>query len=341
MKTLPSFPAPGRRLLGALLALTGWIATALPAAAEPLTLRINDAEARPGGRVAIVVRTYAPRGLGQGQLCFRAFSQLEAEGGAGPFVAMEDFIVWSSNGDAIFDGQFDPVDQSAILDFTSVTGGINLEDGPMAALILRLRDDIAEGSQFEVHLDGAESFLFDADGIAVPLEIRPGDLEVVHQNADFNLAAEGDEVPPGGLGELGISTQELFPIAGGQVAFEYDPQILQGTPTVTVDGRHGHATFTIDSTQSGRILVSFSSPDQSLNSIPGQFIRLSARLRHDLPVGTMSVVSLDPSLTFLDGPGGPYPLILEDDVIEVVPVEVLFGNGFESGTLDGWSSHAP
>jgi hypothetical protein len=35
-----------------------------------LTLRVNDATVRPGGIAAAVIRTYASRGIGSGQLCF-------------------------------------------------------------------------------------------------------------------------------------------------------------------------------------------------------------------------------------------------------------------------------
>src|SRR5829696_5211925 len=49
-------------------------ALALPrdaSAADKLALRTNDAEGVPGGVVAVVVRTYASRAIGQGQILFR------------------------------------------------------------------------------------------------------------------------------------------------------------------------------------------------------------------------------------------------------------------------------
>ena len=40
--------------------------------ADKLTLRINDAEGARGEVVAVVLRTYSSRPLGQGQICFTA-----------------------------------------------------------------------------------------------------------------------------------------------------------------------------------------------------------------------------------------------------------------------------
>lgn len=49
-------------------------------AADKLTLRVDDAKAAPGEQVAVEVRTYAPRGVGQGQICLRASSNLDGTG---------------------------------------------------------------------------------------------------------------------------------------------------------------------------------------------------------------------------------------------------------------------
>lgn len=316
------------------------------AGAEPLTLRLNDTDARPGGLVALVIRTYEPRSIGQGQLCFRALSQNFAGTGTdgaqdGPFEALVDFIVWSTQGDAVASASFDDTTQTALLDFSSLSGGINAQDGPMAALIFRLRSDLTPNTSFEVGLDGVDSFLVDAAGLAVPLEIRSGELTVLSALAPHALSADGDAVPAGGLAQLGISTDEIFPLGQGQVAFEYDPSMAQTLPTVTVDNRHGNATVTIDLSQSGRIMVSFTSPDQSLNGIPGQLIRIDLRLRNDLPQGTTSPVRLDAANTWLQGPTGMYTLALEDDLIEVVGAGILFADGFEAGDVTGWSNATP
>ena len=76
---------------------------------DELRLRVNDATGVPGGLVAIVVRTYAPRGIRQGQMCFRALWN-ETEGyGDTPFVGLESAIVFSQRSDAESDGVFEEV----------------------------------------------------------------------------------------------------------------------------------------------------------------------------------------------------------------------------------------
>lgn len=76
---------PGRRrtlalTVGVLTAVTG-LALASPAlAGSDLTLRVNDVKAAPGSLVAVEVRTYAPRGVGQGQICLRAATRLDSSG---------------------------------------------------------------------------------------------------------------------------------------------------------------------------------------------------------------------------------------------------------------------
>ena len=81
--------------------------------------------------------------------------------------------------------------------------------------------------------------------------------------------------------------------------------------------------------------------DGSLNRVPGLFVRIDLPLRPDIPPGTLSPLRLNQDATWLEGPAGSYTLSLEDDVLEVVAPIVLFGDGFESGNLDGWSQSAP
>lgn len=81
---LVSHPSPSRARLA--LALTLVLAVALltspptALAGDDLTLRINDAEGAPGTVVAVEVRTYAPRGVGQGQICMSSTTTLDSSG---------------------------------------------------------------------------------------------------------------------------------------------------------------------------------------------------------------------------------------------------------------------
>jgi len=64
----------------ALLILPWMVATSPATAGSDLTLRVNDVKAAPGELIAVEVRTYAPRGVGQGQICLRAASRLNSSG---------------------------------------------------------------------------------------------------------------------------------------------------------------------------------------------------------------------------------------------------------------------
>jgi len=63
------------------LTLLTVLALAAPAwGGDDLTLRVNDVKGEAGGLVAVEVRTYAPRGVGQGQICLFAASRLSNSG---------------------------------------------------------------------------------------------------------------------------------------------------------------------------------------------------------------------------------------------------------------------
>ena len=92
---------------------------ALLAGDDALTLRINDTTAEPGGRVAVVLRTYASRGVGQGQIIVRVRPKRRGVAPSGPFVALEQAVVFSAEGDASPVDVFDSGGQTALVEFDS------------------------------------------------------------------------------------------------------------------------------------------------------------------------------------------------------------------------------
>lgn len=314
---------------------------------EPMTLRINDVEARPGGVAAVVVRTYAPRGIEQGQLCFDSEEVAEAlgggfGGGGSPFVALEDVVVFSSADDVDASASFDPLTQNTVVAFSSLSGTINDTDGPLAVFFFRLADDLSPGSQFALHFDAADTFLFDPEGEPVPLQIRGGELEVLAPGDAFSLSAEGDEAEVGGWAQLGVSTSEQLLLASGRVTFLFDPTVAIAPPVVTFDPRHGEASFTTNLDVPGRVVIDFESAEGTLNTVPGQWAIISLLIDPDLPPGASSVVRLDPASTSLqDADGTPILLELAQDVLELVAPEVLFADGFETGDFSFWSRAQP
>ena len=340
--------SPSRSPLSILVLLAALAAASAPVFGAALTLRVNDTMGRPDGLVAVVIRTYAPRTIGQGQICLRAFGNAgvrtdPSKGAGGPLLTdLESFVVFSEAGDVISQGAFDDATQTALIAFESLSASINQSDGPLAVLFLRLAATAPPGSAVEIFIDPGDTFLLDPDGEPVAIEPRAGELEVLAAGAPSRLAADGDEAPPGGVARLSVSTSEVFPIATGWAAMRYHPLIANGPPTVTMDPRYGEATFAVDDDHPGLVVVAFSSPDASLNSIPGDLITIDLPLSTQLSPGTLSPIHLDPDLTFLTAPGGAeIPLVLESDVIELIPGTVIFLDGFETGGLTRWTATLP
>lgn len=314
------------------------------ASAVELTLRLNDAEARPGDTVALVLRTYAARPIKQGQICLIACLTQSHQGGALPFDALEDAIVFSEHGDALSLTTFesDGQTQTAILEFSSPTGRINWSDGPLAAVFLALSQDTPPGSEIELALDPANTYFIDDAGEPVPLSFRDGELTVLSVDAPLALSAAGDETVPGNVAVLAVETSEAFALASADLAFRYDTAIAVGPPQVSFDHRYGQAALDLDLSTPGLILASLNSPDGSLNGVPGQLLSILLPTSPTVPVGTRSPVTLDPALTSLvDADGRPVSLTLEGDVVVFVEATPMFSDGFESGSLRRWSSHTP
>lgn len=339
--------------LAALTALVTVLVTALvtapaPARAanpEPLTLRVNDGTAVPGGVLAVVLRTYSPRGVGQGQICFFGASNLNVptpslKGAAGgPLTELIEARVFSEEDDAFFSAHFDAATQELMLDFSSVSGSINRSDGPMVAFRFRVGDDVAPGTTFTLSVDPAMTTLVDAQGLPVAIEPRAGEMTIRSPLSSYEIDAEGGDAAGGEWSESGVATAESLPLSGGTVVFLYDPAVVSGTPEVRLAPRHGLATVDSVDLQPGRVAVTFSSPDLSLNTVPGNFLEIRLPIAPGVAVGDTSPVSLEGGTTqLLDADGLSVPLVLGgDDLLFVHRNELaMFHDGFESGDTGGW-----
>jgi hypothetical protein len=318
------------------------LAVALPAAAGALTLRVNDSRGEPGGLVAVVLRTYAPRPIGQGQICFRAHPPLAHAAGTGPLATLEGWAVFSAGGDATGQATFDPLTQDLLLEFSSPSASVNASDGPLAVAYFRLDGALTSGQEFVLDVDLADTVLMGQGGEVVPLAIQPGRLRVRGPGAPLGLDADGDTVAPGQVAALGASTEELAAIGEGQIGLRYDPAVMAGPPAVTIDPRYGAASFTVEEPQAGLLIVSFTSPDGSLGMVPGGFLAALFYTDRHTPVGTHAPVTLDPDLTFLrDAQGADLPLGLGSDELVFAAPEPVFSDGFATGDLSAWSVAVP
>lgn len=275
-------------------------------AAKTLTLRVNDARGGPGDLVAVVVRTYASRPIGQGQLCIGARKR-PPRGAAtallateAPFVKLERAEVFSARGDARFSVTFD--EQEAMLKFNSPTGSINAVDGPLAVLYFRLSSQVADREVYEISVDVSESTLFDGSGQRIGIESKPGELEIREgdgQGEDDELEVEvsSGKVKAGKVARVMIGTGSPVALASGRIALRYDPKLVSGRPWVRVDPRYGRATVLVNTDTPGLLTIVFQSPDKSLNRVPGDLFEVRLPVSRQAPRGR-TALTLDRSLTF-------------------------------------------
>lgn len=280
---------------------------------DSLALRVNDATGVPGGLVAVVVRTYASRAIRRGQVCLRATAS-GASAAPSPLSGLEGALVFSPRGDVTARNSFS--NQRATVSFSSPSGTINSADGPMAVLYFRLGTDLQPGQRYDLVLDPAETSLVDGEGRPLAVDPRPGRLEIKGRAAPFQLAAVGARVRPGRVVGLGLETSEPAAVRRGRIDLRWDARAAAGLPQVRMDPRYGNAVFEVTRLGPGRAVVRFVSPDATLNRVPGRLLEVLLPTSPAAQPGTRTPVTLDPGLTFLEGPDGErLPLELENGVL--------------------------
>jgi len=326
-----SLPRLRTALVLAALALFA-LAPDTASASKSLTLRVNDARGGPGDLVAVVVRTYSSRPIGQGQICVgtrrkgrRGASAASMSSGttavgaataAEPFVRLERAEVFSAAQDARFTVTFDA--QEATLRFSSPTGSINAADGPLAVLYFRLANSVEPGDVFEIFLDTGDSRLYDGSGQPIAIESKPGQLEIRKsddENEPFELGVTGGRVKAGKVARVMIGSGDRIALASGRVALRYDPKVVSGRPWVRLDSRHGRATVLVDTDKPGLVLIDFQSPDRSFNRVPGDLFEVRFAISRQAPRGR-TPLTLAPGLTSLrDDQGDVLRLKLENGAL--------------------------
>ncbi|HVR97089.1 MAG TPA: hypothetical protein VMW27_10775 [Thermoanaerobaculia bacterium] len=302
-------PAP-RAILSAVFALVLLVLAAPEEAAAEnrLALRVNDAAGMPGERVAIVLRTYSSRPIGQGQIAVRSRRRASARSNAlldkaagdeSPFAALEEVQVFSTRRDAQFQIQFDP--ERAVLTIQSPSRTINASDGPLAILYYRLADWVQPGEEYEIGVEVENTALYDERGRLIPVESRPGTLEISSDAEDdeYELKALGAQVRPGKVAFMGVETEVPLALSSGRIVFRYDPSIARLKPKVQTSPRYGNVRFNVNTATPGMVIVNFQSPDRSFNRVPGKIVEILLRVWAGAPRGTSSRVYVDPVLSFL------------------------------------------
>jgi hypothetical protein len=294
-----------------------------------LVLRVNPAIGAPGGTVAVVLRTYAPRPIRQGQISVRVVRRprpaklaLTLEDLTAPIrpLTLISAVVYSPQNDALAQGLLNGLTdgQLAKVTFQSPSGSVNSADGPLAVFRFRLDPSVKPGDIFDLSLDPVQIAL--ADPAGQPITIAPrSDVLTVRAPADpFRLEADGDKVQPGAVAELGVNTFEPFLVSGGRVTLTWNPAVAGGAPSVKLDPRYGKSTFTVDTSKPGRLVVDFKSPDSSFNTVPGTIVAITMPISASAGIGTASPFTLDPAGTFfLNRRGKRIPLKLQSGTIQI------------------------
>lgn len=283
---------------------------------ELLTLRANDAIGAPGGTVVVVLRTYAPRLIRQGQISVRArkpapsvraFDLVAVTQPLRPWATLISSAVYSVRNDSVLTppaltGTIDS--QQVRAAFSSRSATINGADGPLAIFRLKLSPAVVPGQTFVLEVDPALTALVDDAGQPIAIEPRSGVLTIRAKNAPFAIEAEGDKPRPGEIAELGVSTFEPFALASGQVTLRYDPRFAAGVPQVRIDPRYGRATFRVERPRPGVLKVVFQSPNKTLNTVPGRIIAIDMPTPVGGAVGLSAPITFDPAGTWFVGANG-------------------------------------
>jgi hypothetical protein len=274
---------------------------------------VNPAIGVPGGTVAVVLRTYAPRPVRQGQIVIRVARRPKPAKAGSLGLTLEELAapvrpltflsatVYSPRNDAISQGLLNGLadSQLAKVTFQSPSGSVNSADGPLAVFLFRLDPSVKPGDVFDLTLDPVQTGLTDAGGKPVTLAPRSDVLTVRAPSAPFKLEADGDKVQPGAVAELGVNTFEPFPVSGGRITLTWDPRLSGGAPTVKLDPRYGRSTFTVDTSKPGRLVVDFQSPDSTFNTVPGTIVAIGLPISPSAAIGARSPFTLDPVGTYL------------------------------------------
>ncbi len=325
----PSFVRRRTALAVAVLVLL-CLAPQEAAASDKLTLRVNDARGGPGDLVAVVVRTYASRPIGQGQICIgtkrgrrgkatAAATVGETAAESAPFARLEKVEIFSANQDATFQFSFDGAE--ADVTFRSPTGSINAVDGPLAVFHFRLSNSVKPGEVYELALDVADTRIMDGSGQWLTLESKPGELEIREdddgEGDEIKLAATGGRVRRGKVARVKLGTEDRIALSSGRIALRYDPKLAKGKPWVRVDPRYGKATVLVNTDTPGLVVINFQSPDRSLNRVPGDLFEVRMTISRQAPRGR-SPVTIDRGLTFLrDEEGDQLDLEIQNGVLIV------------------------
>lgn len=347
MRYIPS-TGPGlaaSTLLLRLAALAG-LAVALSLAAGPghaqvLPLEVLADETRVvlGEEVQIVVRTVESRPLAS------ATFGLEMRDRDGLptvlFATLASASVFAGTaggaGDATIQTQWNPLTQRIDVTLESATATLNELFGPLAVLRFTLDPSVQLGDRFEIAMD-PDMVLIDALTERVVTLPANGKVRIVDVDPAQGLGALGGEVYPGGNMVIGAMTVHPYAIGSGTIELLYDATLGDGPPVVALDLRYGATVVdSIDTSVSGQVLVTFHSDGALYNAtLHGAIFTVVVPSRADVPVGTVSTVTLGPATAFFDAAGDPIALEVDVEQLDFIAPELVAVGAFEGGAFTEW-----
>ena len=343
--------------LGALLGMVALFGGVAEATAESLTLRIEDTSARPGGTAVIVVRTYTPRPVGSGQMCFRLRRALRTkttkESSSPVFDRIDQVIAFSPSGQGLATAQLQTgvLGQEILLDLAP-DGDVNQTDGPVLAIVGQLSAELEPGEVVLVEFDEAQTVLNDPQENPLPLKLRSGELEILEAGAPVELELElhsftGDQV------RIRVETHEPLNLSSLALFVDLPADLLAAPLSASAPWQQGDAVFQVNTTtpQPGTVRYAIEASPAPPGASPGPPFSEFQRAFGELPGDLIEWV-----LPLADGPlrethlalgensellliGGSMPAIDPGSGVSFVSGGgLLFWDDFErTGTLAAWS----
>lgn len=315
--------------------------TAARAQVLPFEVLVDETRVVLGEEVQLVVRTVESRPLASATFGL----EMRDEDGL-PAVLFADLLsaaVFAGSaggaGDATIQTQWNPATQRLDVTLESPTATLNEVFGPLAVLRLSLDPIVAtiNRPRFEIALD-PDMVLVDAAAARVVTLPGNGKVRIVDFDPAQGLGALGGEVFPGGNMVIGAMTVHPFAIGHGTFEVLYDAALAGGPPVVALDLRYGATVIdSLDVTNPGQVIVTFHSDGGLFNAtLHGAIFTVVVPSREDVPVGTISTVTLGPATALFDAAGDP--IVLETDVEQVnfLAPEVVAVAAFEAGGFTEW-----
>lgn len=311
-------------------------ATSVAAQTGVLGLVIDETRVREGATEAsVVVRSTSARLLSGGSLAIRMHDKDGLPGS--PFTALLSVDVLSGAGDAVAQATYDPATLRTEVSFSSASGTINSDFGPLVILHFALDPQLENDRRFILRLDSDAVDLDAADGGRVYWFSEKGRLRVDDADSDVDLEAEADHAVAGATAVIGAGTEILGQIDSGTIELLFDPAFAAGPASASIHAAYGAAVIdSVEEPAPGVVRVTFHATADDLNTLlPGPFLAVEIPTRSDIPVGSRYEVVLGPGTVVRDGNGSIVDIENDEpEILRFVRPRLMFLSTFDDGTFD-------